>query len=97
MQRERLIEHLGLVHAARIPIEDEASRGIGVADALLDDLVRQVVRDEIAPIHVRGEAAGQQRIVVRRLPEHVARGDVRYPQVSGQPGRLGALPSAGWP
>ena len=97
MQGERLVEHLGLVHASRIPIEDEALRGVGLADALLDDRVGQVVRDEVTPVHVGVEAAPQRVVGVSSLPEHVASGDVRHPQVGGQPSRLGALPSAGWP
>src|SRR4051812_42816167 len=49
---ERVLEHLGLLHRAREAVEQEPVGRLGLVDPLHDDLADQLVRDEVALVHV---------------------------------------------
>ena len=52
------VQRLGLRYGARKPVQDEAARGIRLAQALAHDLDHDLVRHQLTPVHVAPDPVG---------------------------------------
>src|SRR3954453_12362979 len=94
---QRVVERLGLLVRPREAVEQEAVGGVGLAQAVEDHGDDDLVRHELAAVHVRLRLLAEVRLVLDGLAEHVARRDVREREVLLQTIGLRALPGPGRP
>ena len=87
------VERLRLGQRAREAVEDPAGRGVGPRDPFLDHRDDQLVGDELARVHELLRLAAELGALGNVLAEHVARRDVRDPQLARE--RLRLRPLAG--
>ena len=92
---ELLGQRVGLLGGAGEAVEQEAV-GAVLLDLVEDHADDQLVRDELALLHVRRGLAPELRLLLAVLAQEVARADVGQPEVVLQAGGLGALAGAGW-
>jgi len=92
---EHRVQGLPLWQGAGKPVQDEAGFGVGLGEALPDDVDHQLVRDELAAIEVGADALAQRCPGLDLRSQDVARSDRRNPVLLRQPGCLGALARAG--
>src|SRR4051794_7694814 len=92
---ERLVERLRLLGRAREAVEQEAVRGVLVAEAIEDHADDHVVGHELAAVHVPLGLAAQVRALLHRRAQDVAGGDVGQREVVLQALGLGALARTG--
>ena len=88
---EHRVERLGLRQRAREAVEHEPAQRVTASEPLADELDRELVRNEVAAREDRRDPAAEVGLHRDRLPEHVARRDVRNARLGGDPLRLGAL------
>ena len=89
------IERLGLRDVAREAVEQEAALRVGLRDAVDQHLDHQRVGHELAGLHEVLRAPAELRAVAQVRAQHVAGGDVRQPELGGEPWCLRPLPRAG--
>ena len=94
---EHLAQRLGLLHRAREAVEDEAVRGVGVVEPVVDQGVGQRGGDEVTGVEVLLGLEAQLGLVADVVPEQVTGGDVRDAELLRQLLRLRALARAGRP
>ena len=92
---EGVLEHLGLRDRAREAIEQEAVGGLAAVDALHDHLADQVVRDEVALLHVLLGLLADRGLLLDREAQDVAGGVVGQVEIVDEALGLGALAGAG--
>src|SRR3954468_14211374 len=92
---QRLVERLGLLVGAREAVEQEAVAGVRVVQAVQDHADDDLVRDEIAAVHVLLRLFPEVRALLDGLAQHVAGRDVREGEVLLEALGLGALARAG--
>jgi hypothetical protein len=91
---EGLVEDDRLGTIAREAVEDHAGRRIGLVEPLEEHLDRDVVRHELAALHVAPGRQADRRAVTDRGPEEISGGHVRHAEVRRQDRRLGPLAGA---
>ena len=92
--REGRVQGLRLRDGAREAIEDRAARRGRLRQLVHEHLDRDVVRYQVAALHVGAGLLAELSAVAQRLAEQVARGDVRQAQLLAEGRRLGPLPRA---
>ena len=90
--RELLVERLRLIDRARKPVQDEAVLGVRLTEPLRDHGNDQLVRDELALIHVFLGLLAELGAVLDVGSQHVSGGDERKPKVDSEPIGLRSLP-----
>ena len=94
---EHRLERLGLADGAREAVEQDAALGVGLVEALLDELVDDVVRDEVAGLEDRGDLLAEFAAGLDGVAQDVAGRDVRDAVLLGEGGGLGSLTGALFP
>jgi hypothetical protein len=94
---EHAVQRFGLRHRARVAVEDEALRAVGLVDALGDDAVDDLVRDQLAALHHRLGLAPHIGAFGDRFTQHLAGRELRDAVGAPDPRGLCALPRAGRP
>ena len=92
---EHRVQRLGLRHVAREAVEQEAVRGVRLLHAVLGHPDGDLVRDQVAGVHVRLGLLAQLGALADVGAEEVARGDVRDRQVLGKVRSLRSLAGTG--
>ena len=92
---EQAIERLGLGDRAGEAVQDEAARGVGLAQPLGDEADHDVVGHQAAAVHDALGLAPERRAGRHRVAQHLAGGDLRHPPLAGELASLGALAGAG--
>ncbi len=77
------------------PVEDEAALGVGLGQAVPDDVDHQLVRDELAAVEIGAGSLTLRGPGVDLGAQDIASGDRRNPVLLRQPGGLGALARSG--
>ena len=90
------VQRLGLRYGARKPVQDEAVLGVRLTEPLRDHGNDQLVRDELALIHVFLGLLAELGAVLDVGSQHVSGGDERKPEVDTQPVGLRSLPRSWW-
>ncbi|MGX1250830.1 hypothetical protein RKD48_003341 [Streptomyces ambofaciens] len=88
---EQLVQRLGLGDVPRETVQQEAALGVGLLHAVLRHGDRDLVRHEIAGVHVGLRELAQFGLLADVRAEQVARGDVRNVQRLGKAGGLRSL------
>ena len=91
------MQRFGLLHRARVTVEDETVVGVRVAQTVVDELVGQLGRNQISGVQVALGFQTQLGAVADVLPEKVTGGQVRYLELLGQLHGLRSLARSGRP
>jgi len=94
---KHLVQHLGLVHRSREPVEQEAFGRVVVGQPVLDHRDGDLVRDQVAGVHVLLRLDAEVGALADVGPEDVSRGDLGHGEVRGNELRLRAFPCPGRP
>jgi hypothetical protein len=89
-----VLQRLGLIDRPGVAVQDETVSRVGLADAVLDQLVRQLRRHEVAGIEVPLGLQTQLGALFDVLPEQLTGGDLRDPELLGELRRLRPLTGA---
>jgi hypothetical protein len=87
---ELVLERLGLRVVAREPVEQEAVVAL-LLDLVQDHRDHQLVRHELALVHVRGRLAAEFGLLLHVVAQQIAGRDVGEVEVLAQAGGLGAF------
>ncbi len=91
---ERLIQDFRLDRVPREAVQEDAARRVRLGQPLEEHVDRDLVRHQLAAIHVPLGNHAEGRLVADCRPEQVARGDVGEAKPLGQDRRLSALARA---
>src|ERR1700716_889109 len=94
---EHSVQGLRLRHRPGKPVQDKAGFGVGLGEAVPDDVDDQLVRDELASVEVGAYPLAQRRPGLDLRPKNVARGNRRNAVLFRQPGCLRAFARSGRP
>ena len=89
-----LVECLSLRDRARKTVKDEAALAVALCDALLEQVDDELVRYELAGVHVLLSRLAKGRIVLDCLAQNVAGRDARNTHLFDQVGRERTLAGA---
>ena len=90
-----LVESLSLRDRAREAVKDEAALAVALCDALLEQVDDELIRYELAGVHVLLSRLAKGRIVLDCLAQNVAGGDARNAHLFDEVGCERALAGAG--
>ena len=76
LRGEDLFQESGLLHGTRITVENKTFAAVRTNKSRLDDAVNNVITDQAAGIHLRGDETSQTRTARSRFPEHVSCGNL---------------------
>ena len=88
---EQGVECLRLRNGPWEAVEDEATMGVRLRQAMTDDIDHQAVGDQLAAVEIGLDLPPQRSAGLDRRPQDVAGGDLRNPVGRRQPGGLGPL------
>ena len=89
---EHLVQRLGLLDRAWIPVQDETVGRVIMVQSLVDQLIGQLGRYQITGIQIAFGLQAEFRAVADVSPEQLSRGDLRDPKLLGK--LLGLRPLA---
>src|SRR3989338_1096001 len=85
------VEKILLNLIARVAVEDESLRAVGPANPILDYLVSQLIRYELAGAKVGSHLSAERRLVLQVVTKNIARGNVGHVVPSRDILRLGSF------
>jgi hypothetical protein len=87
---------MGLWDRTREPIQQESVAAVFFLYAFIDDADNQVIRDQLAVVHVPGCLFPQLGTSLDTSTEHFSSGEMRDIQISHQVCSLCSLARSGW-
>ena len=73
---KHLVQHVGLLHGAREPVQNEAALAVWLVDAVFDDAHHHVVAHQLASLHQAGGLEAHRRLRGHGRPQHVTGGEL---------------------